>query len=171
MNRISYLNQRLPGENMLEVGCGNKEHWRVAEDYNLRQDIQDFGQNIVWNLEEGIPLPDNFCKAIYASNIFEHLHPDKLVYVMNECWRVLTIGGELWITVPDHLRDTAYIPSHLIRFTEATFKFFTGSVNNDYELRDLHSAINQTIKIWGTISLVTNDRGDIHWKASPKGKI
>jgi predicted SAM-dependent methyltransferase len=170
MNRINYLNQKIPGDNMLEIGCGNKDHQRVAEDYNLRLDIQDFGQNIVWNLEEGIPLPDNFCKSVYASNIIEHLHPDKLVYVMNECWRVLNTGGKLWVIVPSYIRDTAYIPSHLIRFTEATFKFFTGSTNNDYELRDLHSAINQTIKIWETVSLVTNDRGDIHWIASPCNK-
>lgn len=165
MNRISQIEGN---GNRLEVGCGNKDHWRAG--FNVRQDIQDFGQEIVWDLEQGIPLPDNSCLEIYASNIFEHLHPDKLVYVVNECWRVLRKGGELWVVVPDHLRGTAYIPSHLIRFTEDTFNFFTGSLNNDYDLRDLHSAINQTIKIWETVELVTNVRGDIHWRAVPRNK-
>jgi ubiquinone/menaquinone biosynthesis C-methylase UbiE len=170
MNRINYLNQKIPGENMLEIGCGNKEHQRVAEDYNLKLDIQDFGQNMVWNLEEGIPLPDNFCKQIYASNIFEHLHQEKLIHVFNECWRILRPEGILWIIVPEQKRDTAYIPSHLSRFTEATFKFFTGELNKDYEPHIMHQGIAQSIKMWETKELITNNRGDIHWRAIPKGK-
>lgn len=172
MNRIVFPKSNIIyGEEMLELGCGNREHWRMAEDYRLRQDIQDFGQNIVWDMEQGIPVPDDYCKQIYASNIFEHLHPEKIIFVMNECWRVLRKGGIVWVIVPDHLRDTAYIPSHLTRFTEATFRFFTGDLNRDYEAYQLHQGIAQPIKIWETVELITNERGDIHWKATPKGKI
>ena len=153
-------------EAKLEIGCGNQEHWRA--DYHIRLDKIDFGQDIVWDLLNGIPLPDNFCSHIYASHTFEHLPQDKIVFVMNECWRVLRKGGELWVIVPHVEAVSAYIPSHLTRFNETSFKFFTGETNPDY--KNISEGHGIDIKMWDTIELVKNERPDIHWRTVPRGK-
>lgn len=152
----------------LEIGCGDKKHWRQG--YDIRMDIADFGQEIVWDLEKGIPLADNLCDEIYASHVLEHVHKDSLIHILNECWRVLTQKGKLWVIVPAVTHEAAYIASHLIQFNEGAFKFFTGALNEDYEPNTLHRAINERIKLWDTESLVTNNKQHIHWIAHPKGK-
>ena len=153
----------------LEIGCGNKEHWRKG--YDERMDLVDFGQEIVGALEDGIPRPDNIYDEVYASHILEHVDPRKLIFVVNEVWRVLKKGGEFWAVVPHKDNVDAYIPSHLIRFNEESFKFFTGELNPDYkDLASLHGGVGSAVKVWETTELVTNNRLHIHWKAKPLNK-
>lgn len=150
----------------LEIGCGNIDHRR---DGYAGLDIIDHGQAIVWDVEDGLPLPDASCSEIYASHVFEHLHQEKLIDVFNECWRALEKGGTLWVVVPSRNRAEAYIPSHLTLFDEATFKFFTGGLNPDYNIEELHQgAAVHVIKMWDIKELVTNNRGDIHCKMTPR---
>ena|SRR3990167_2089781 len=161
MNRIN-----LSGFNgMLEIGCGNEEHKRNGY---LGMDIADHGQNIVWDAEKGIPLPDNSCTHIYSSHCFEHLHKDKIIDVMNECWRVLEDDGELWIVVPHMKSEKAWIPTHIMYWNETTFRFFTGETNPDYA--NIDKGHNAKIKIWTIRELVTNERPDIHCKLTPYDK-
>jgi len=153
----------------LEIGCGDKKHWR--DGFDVRMDIRDYGQEIVGNLEEGIPRPDNTFDEVYASHILEHIDPKRLIFVVNEAWRVLKPKGVFWVVVPHKDHEQAYIPSHLIRFTEGTFKFFTGKLNPDYsDLHNLHSGMGVPVKMWETTELVINNRLHIHWKAKPLGK-
>ena len=159
MNRIILNEGR-----KLEIGCGNKDHWRKG--CNLRLDKIDFGQDIVWDLLNGIPLPDNYCSSIYCSHCLEHLPQDKIVFVMNECWRILMPKGELWIVVPAIDQPTAYIPVHLTRFNLASFEFFTGESNPDYE--NLSEGVGMEVKMWNKIELVKNERPDIHFRAVPR---
>ena len=150
----------------LELGCGNKKHWR--HDCNLRLDKIDFGQDIVWDLLNGIPLPDNFCSYIYTSHTFEHLPQDRIVDVMNECWRVLMPEGELWVVVPHMDQPRAYIPVHITRFNTLSFDFFTKEANPDYE--NISDGSAMTVKMWNKIELVKNERPDIHFRATPRDK-
>ncbi len=166
MNRIDLKNDKGLYRNKLELGCGNAKHWR--EGFNLRLDKIDFGQDIVWNLLNGIPLPDNFCSYIYCSHTFEHLPQDRIIFVMNECWRVLMPKGELWIIVPHLEAPSSHIPVHLTRFNERSFEFFTGEVNPDYE--NLSDGVAMEVKMWNKIELIKNERPDLHFRASPKGK-
>jgi len=153
----------------LEIGCGDKDHWR--EGFDERMDLIDFGQEIVGALEDGIPREDNTYDEVYASHILEHLDPKKLIYVVNEVHRILRPEGIFWAVVPHKDNSSAYIPSHLIRFTEDSFTFFTGKLNPDYnDLAMLHGGVGSAVKIWETTELVTNNRLHIHWKAVPKGK-
>jgi len=163
MNKVNVFTT---GSYRLELGCGNKRHWR--KDCNLRLDKIDFGQDIVWDLLNGIPLPDNFCSHIYCSHTLEHLPQDRIIDVMNECWRVLKSNGDLWIVVPHMSQERAYIPVHLTQFNISTFEFFTGNSNPDY--KDLSEGVGIKVKMWHKFELVKNERSDIHFRATPKGK-
>ncbi len=165
MNKINFKEWHYD-EVRLELGCGNKKHWR--HDCNVRLDKIDFGQDIVWDLLNGIPLADNFCSHIYCSHTLEHLPQDRIIDVMNECWRVLRREGELWIVVPHMNQASAYIPVHLSRFNKVSFEFFTGEANPDYE--NLSEGIGRKVKMWDKIELVKNERPDIHFRATPRGK-
>lgn len=139
----------------LELGCGDSDHWKTDKEY-VRIDCKDFGQDIVWDLEKGIPLPDNSCKYIYASHIMEHIND--FIGLMNECHRVLEKDGELLIIVPSVDHDRAFIPSHVRYFREQTFNFFE---NPDH-------ANSYGIRLWEIKDLVINERKHIHVRMSPK---
>lgn len=143
------------GEVKLDLGSGDKDHWRKDQEY-LRMDVIDYGQDIVWDAEEGIPLPDNSCSFIVSSHFFEHL--DDIIGVMNECWRILRKDGILHIIVPHKDHEKAYIPSHTRRFDKFTFDFFQYKEYAD----------NYNSRYWEVKELVVNDRPDIHCKMSPK---
>src|SRR3990167_11002256 len=88
------------GDLKLDVGCGDSKHDfknHGLKDY-IGLDIYDYGQDIVWNIEQGIPLPDNSCSEIFCSHVVEHL--DDLITVMNEFWRILKPNGKLSIVCP-----------------------------------------------------------------------
>ena len=152
-----YPTQQLLNENgyLLELGCGQPHHRRIG--YMLGLDIIDYGQEIVWDLAHGIPLPGDVCAKIYSSHCFEHVKPEAIVDVFNECWRVLRSGGELWVVVPHRNSPQAYVPTHLTYFDEKTFQV----------LAEGHGDCYTSIKPWKITEIVTNQRGDIHCKLTP----
>jgi len=170
VSKIRRINKRvqLPesaqvGQIKLEIGCGqNKKHGdkRVVinkEDQGyIGIDIIDYGQPIVWDVEEGIPLPDNSCAKIYTSHTLEHLYD--IIGVMNECHRVLKPGGEIHIVVPHKDAEKAYLPSHIHYFDKWSFDFF------QYE----SYAEGYYVAVWEDMQIDHNERGDLHVKAKPK---
>lgn len=138
----------------LEIGCGDKKHWRMDKDY-IRVDVVDYGQDIVWDVEKGIPLPDNSCNYIYASHVFEHF--SDYIGVVNECHRVLNKVGELYIVSPTVDSEKAFLPTHVNFFNKYTFDFF------QYE----SYAQDYMGSVWKINELIVNDRKDIHIKMSP----
>ena len=162
MNRITYQGEdRL----LVELGCGDKDHWREGF---IHLDINDNGQDIVWNFTKGLPFKDNSCDIIYASHTFEHIERKDLIGVFNECWRCLKKNAYLWVIVPAYNSSSAYIIPHYTQFDENTFRHLTKELNPDY--KDMDSLHSSKMRQWRTIELVTNERPDIHWKGKPKGK-
>lgn len=158
MNRVEYIERNLK----IELGCGDKAHWR--EGYT-HLDINDNGQDIVWDFTKGLPFKDNSCDEIYASHTFEHIERKDLIGVFNECWRCIKPTGFLWVIVPAFNAPSGLILPHYTQFDENSFRFLSKEMNDDYtDLTYVHSS---DIKMWETIELVTNERPDIHWKAKP----
>lgn len=55
-----------------------------------------------FDLRKPLPLPDGSVQCIYCEHIFEHFrHPDQLLHVLSECFRVLRVDGSLRAGVPD----------------------------------------------------------------------
>lgn len=79
--------------------------------------------DIFYNLERGIPLPDECIDEIYCNQLLEHINC--LIYLMNECWRVLKPGGFMEACVPHWQSVYAWgDPTHVRAFTEASFQYF-----------------------------------------------
>lgn len=75
--------------------------------------------------KERLPYKNEEVDEIFADNILEHIK--ELRFVMNECHRVLKVGGKLWGVVP--IAGTAYDyrdPTHVRQFIIDTFEYFTG---------------------------------------------
>jgi len=104
----------------LELGCGDSKH-RLQPTW-VGLDIIDYGQEVVWDMEQGLPFPDNSVEKISCSQVLEHL--TDLIGVMNECHRVLKENGELQLVVPYFENEHAFIPSHVRQFNKHTIAFF-----------------------------------------------
>lgn len=88
---------------------------------DLRKDA-----DIQFDLNDGIPLPDNSVGVLNASHILEHLH-DK-TKIMAEIHRVLAPGGWTFIEVPStDGRGAFQDPTHVSYWNENSFLYYTNS--------------------------------------------
>jgi SAM-dependent methyltransferase len=82
--------------------------------------------DVVMDLDKApLPYEDNSVDEICAENVLEHIND--LKHTMNECWRVLKVGGHFHGDVPlcnspAHWKD----PTHKRCFIKETFSYFTG---------------------------------------------
>lgn len=82
---------------ILNLGAGN----RVIGDA-VNHDVVKHRPEIavVWDLNNmPWPWPDNSFDQIVARAVLEHIRPD-LVQSLNECWRILRPGGQLFVKLP-----------------------------------------------------------------------
>ena len=80
--------------------------------------------DIVADLNDGIPLPDNTVGVLNASHIIEHLQ-DK-TKIMSEIHRVLAPGGWAFIEVPStDGRGAFQDPTHVSYWNENSFLYYT----------------------------------------------
>ena len=78
----------------LNLGCGSE---RMDGYVNI--DISPNSKaDLLHDLNEPFPLPDNSVREIYSSHVFEHL--TDFPKIINECHRVLKTGGILFFIVP-----------------------------------------------------------------------
>lgn len=104
----------------IDIGSG-----RETREGFIGIDKEAYGQNIVRDLEKGLPFCDNSCIEIQAWSIFEHIKD--LVFVMNECHRVLKTDGFMYMVVPHWSTAGAYRdPTHCRFFDEGTVEYFEG---------------------------------------------
>jgi SAM-dependent methyltransferase len=110
----------------LELGPGrhgkppyNKRPWATL---GLRPS-SDPHSDIYQDLEYGIPLPAECVDEIYCNQVLEHIR--SLIFLMNDCWRVLKPGGFLEACVPHWLSESAWgDPTHVRAFTKTSFQYF-----------------------------------------------
>ena len=117
---------------ILDIGCGKKKYpGAIGIDINPKGDA-----DIIFNIERGIPFPANQFDLVYSSHTLEHLDPKKLIFVLEEIWRVTKAGGTIKITVPHFsVVGAAPNPTHLRPgFASQTFHFFKNK--NEYQKFD-----------------------------------
>ena len=82
--------------------------------------------DIICNLDEGIPLPDNSVGVLNASHVIEHLKDP--IKTMREIHRVLAHGGWAMIEVPStDGRGAWQDPTHVSFWNEHSFWYYTNS--------------------------------------------
>lgn len=109
----------------LNLGCGKKH---IGGFVNI--DFVEPADLILDIGKDRFPYDDNTVDRIDADNLFEHFDNDEFKHVMNECHRVLRVGGILYFIVPDalHWVDGAMgDPTHKRFFVPRSFLYFTNS--------------------------------------------
>jgi len=108
----------------LNLGCGNS---KIEGYINLDIDERN-NPDILFNLNKyPYPFKDDEFEYILADSVIEHL--DDFVKTMEELYRILKPGGELFIVVPFHKHHTAWgDPTHKRAFSEITFKYFADNL-------------------------------------------
>jgi len=136
----------------LNIGCGQqyKRGWwncdisKVvqADAYlDIRKDI--------------LPFEDNSCDEIYISGVIEQiLQNEDLVHALNECHRVLKVGKEIEIIVPNARYAIAHQdPMDVRKFTRETFSYFQKGSNH----HNLYGKV-YGFKGWSEIRIEENAR-------------
>lgn len=86
---------KLEGEIKLDIGCG-----KFKKDGFIGVDAKDFGQEIVWDICQGLPFQDETVDEVYTSHTLEHIKDESLDDLFREFHRVCKNGAKLTIRVP-----------------------------------------------------------------------
>ena len=107
---------------MLDVGCGfNKQPGFLGMD---KRDVD--GVDYVHDAEiVPWPLADESCAVVAMSHLIEHIKPWLQIQTLDECWRILEVGGILAMSTPygfsyGYKQD----PTHCSPWVEATVEYF-----------------------------------------------
>ncbi|HEY3288925.1 MAG TPA: methyltransferase domain-containing protein [Anaerolineae bacterium] len=118
------------GSLVLDAGAGetryrllfDRHHYEAAD--SRQSEIMDYGNiDYVCNLES-IPVQDNRYDLVICTQVLEHVpHP---ALVLRELLRVLTPGGQLWLTAP-FVFDEHMQPYDYYRYTQYGLRFLLTS--------------------------------------------
>lgn len=106
----------------------------------IHADIYPFeGIDDVFDATEAWPYKDNTFTLVYSQDWLEHIDPTKKVFVINEMWRVLVLGGRMEHYIPNAgSRNDFGSPSHLSHWNLQQFEHFDidsyrYKLDSDYE--------------------------------------
>jgi len=81
----------------LNLGCGGRfrEDWTNIDFVSSSPFVQ------ACDLRHGIPFPHNTFDVVYHSHVLEHFPVHKGLRFLQDCYRVLTLGGIIRVALPD----------------------------------------------------------------------
>ncbi len=91
----------------LYAGDINTKHPAYKNSFGLSLS-QDNHNHIKHDITNKMLLPDNSVDIYQSEDVFEHIEYERLVFVINDIFRVLKPGGLLRISVPDYRCDILY---------------------------------------------------------------
>ena len=92
----------------LDIGCG-----RVKNEGYTGLDIADYGQGIVCNVFDGIPVQDDTVTDIICNHFLEHVNWDRIREVFFEMYRICIQGAKIHIKTPHADSTFAYKLTHV----------------------------------------------------------
>ncbi len=98
----------------LDIGCKDKK-----KPGYIGLDILNLGQEIVWDVTEGLPFPDGSVSGIYCSHFLEHIENKDIQDIFIEFHRISKSGAEIEIRTPHSGNTEAYFACHLSLWNEA----------------------------------------------------
>ena len=81
-------------------------------------DVRDCGQEMVWDVRNGLPFPDGSVEGIQSTHFIEHLDEDEAIAFIQECLRVLMKGGQFLCLCPHYKSEGAVYLGHKSFWTE-----------------------------------------------------
>lgn len=120
---------------LLDLGCGKTNK-------GIGIDIEDFGQQIVWDLRQGIPLPDNSVRKVVSSHFLEHITVPEIDKLFREIIRVCKDGATFEASVPHADKDEAMFLTHYTLWNEQRVRGivlgYAMAGENTLQLLDVH---------------------------------
>lgn len=68
------------------------------------------GADITMDVLRGLPFADGFIDEIHTSHFLEHFYQSDIMFIMNECYRVLKKGSVLHVCIPN---GSLYVNAYL----------------------------------------------------------
>jgi hypothetical protein len=110
-----------PKHPRLHLGCGKK----ILEGYVNMDIVEAPGVDVVADISQGLPFPDNAFEEILAIDFVEHIAQPRVISTMNDIWRVMAPGGILKIHTPQAPGITAFQdPTHVSFWNEESFTYY-----------------------------------------------
>jgi predicted SAM-dependent methyltransferase len=135
------MDRRITIGTKIDLGCGS-----AKKEGFIGIDKIDFGQEILWDVANGIPLPDKSVDEIYSAQFLEHLTEPQLNIVIWDIVRIAKEGAKILIIVPNAEYPEAFDIAHSSFWTEqkALGLFRSCGLNPIVETRDNNLYINIT---------------------------
>ena len=87
-------------------------------------DFRDYGQDIIWDVRDSLPFPDNSVEEISSCHLLEHLDEEETEDLFRELYRVLKMGSVFSCRVPYATAPTAYYIGHKSFWNENRVEVF-----------------------------------------------
>jgi len=88
--------------------------------------------DVVRDVLRGLPFDDDKIDYIYSENFLEHMPQDEVIWIMNEMWRVMKVGGEMQHLIPMAGTENFYQdPTHLSHWIPETISYFIKDHHNN----------------------------------------
>jgi len=81
----------------LNLGCGED----IRDGYVNIDTIANKGVDLVCDITKRLPFEDGVCEEIIAQDILEHLTREQLIKTLGEISRILKVGGQLFVRIPN----------------------------------------------------------------------
>ena len=81
----------------LNLGCGYRKEGEDWINIDIREEVNP---DVIADIEQGLSYQDNSVDEIRAFDVLEHIHPDKVIFVLSEIHRVLKSTGFLYFFIP-----------------------------------------------------------------------
>lgn len=134
----------------INLGCGPKS----IEGY-LGLDIKDYGQDIVWNVLEGIPLADNCVEEFISYHFIEHFTFPEFALICEEMWRVGKNECKIHMHVPLKSSERAYRPPHVSFWDSQVVRgYFDGFVDRKHNQTNQFTVLSTKEKPNGMLSFI-----------------
>lgn len=107
--------RKLPDK--IDLGCGTK----CAPGFS-GIDIQDNGQDLVWDIREGLPFPDSSIRSVFSSHFIEHMTDAQVQNLFQEILRVCSVGASVVLSCPHSGQPEAWFHNHLSQWSVLRIK-------------------------------------------------
>ena len=123
------INIDLGIEFKIDIGCKNK-----TKQGCLGIDILDFGQEILWDINNGIPFPDSSVEYVYMSHFLEHIEDRYIASLFIDIYRVCIDGAVVDTKTPHRKNIESYYLGHVSWWDEDRIKGIVRSLGSKFEI-------------------------------------
>jgi predicted SAM-dependent methyltransferase len=112
----------------LNLGSG----YRKIEGYVNIDNREECFPDLLCDVRDGLPFEDNAVEEVRCWDFLEHIAPNKVVFVMEEIYRVLKAGGKFEFMVPStDGRGAFQDPTHVSFWNSNSFLYYSDEAHRN----------------------------------------